>query len=364
MHEGFSAQENTPANFKALPSPYEDFGYESAMSWREAGIEYRDAKTEETAEFPLVDPIAPNDFDRQFKTRQTLDHRDKTTSTVEIVDILPEIAKTEVPLMISPGFSERPETLEENMRYFSGWGRRVVTYDAPYGISAEPEEYSSLKQADKLEIYELGKAATINRVLEQKELGRVDAVGHSEGCINLVIAALEHPDRFRNLILVNPGGMVGATTLMELVKRVWQHSHSEKKALSEDAHMRETKTRLVRAGAQNLFFSEPKKSLDAARAIACSQIGDLLAELRESGIKISIIHSVDDAIFPMDKIQQTANKDQFDGFYSVKGGHNDFFLNPEPYTMLVDNALDALERKQEKEEKARQDEIAQQREAA
>jgi pimeloyl-ACP methyl ester carboxylesterase len=259
--------------------------------------------------------------------------------------------------MVAPGFSEGPQTLEENMRYFSGWGRRVLTYDAPYGISPEFEEYSSLKQASKLETYEVGKAATINRVLEQKELTRVDAVGHSEGCINLVIAALEHPDRFRNLILVNPGGMVGGTTTFEFVKRVWRHFYAEKKALSEDPHMRETKTRSEYERTHNMF-AEPQKSLKAARAVACSEIGDLLAELKEHGIGISIIHGVDDVLFPMDKIQETAHKGQFDGFYSVKGGHNDFFLNPEPYTMLVDHALDALEKKQEMEAERKQ-EIAQ-----
>jgi pimeloyl-ACP methyl ester carboxylesterase len=329
MHEGFSAQENIPENYKTPSLPYEDFGYESALSWREAGIEYRDATTKEPAEFPLVNPIEQEDFDRQFSDRQTLDHRDKTTNPVDIVDVSPgpERTKTNVPLMIAPGFSEGPQTLKENMRYFSGWGRRVLTYDAPYGISPEFEEYSSLKQAAKIETYEVGKAATINRVLEQKELGRVDAVGHSEGCINLIIAALEHPDRFRNLILVNPGGMVGSTTTFEFVKRVWRHFYAEKKALSEDPHMYETKTRSKHERIHNIF-ADPQKSLRAARAVVCSEIGDLLTELKGHDIGISIIHGVDDVLFPMDKIQGLANRGQFDGFYSVKGGHNDFFLNP------------------------------------
>jgi hypothetical protein len=68
----------------------------------------------------------------------------------------------------------------------------------------------------------------------------------------------------------------------------------------------------------------------------------------------------------MDNIQKTAHKGEFDGFYSVKGGHNDFFLNPEPYTMLVDHALDALERKQELEAERQEyaADVIEQREAA
>jgi pimeloyl-ACP methyl ester carboxylesterase len=356
MHEGFRTES---ADYAPLPVSYEDIGYESALAWRNAGVEYRDGITEEDAEFPLVDPITPNDFEQQFTTREMLDHPDKTTNPVGIVDISPdaESSKNTLPLMIAPGFAEGPDTLKENMRYFAGWGRRVFTCDAPYGISPEFEEYSSLKQAGKLEMYEVGKAATINRVLEQKKFERVDAVGHSEGCINLVIAALEHPERFRNLILVNPGGMVGGTTTFEFVRRIWRHFCAEKKAVSEDPHMRETKIHSVGERQHNLF-AEPKKSLKAARAVACSEINDLLLELKERGIGISIIHGVDDELFPMDNIQKTAHRGEFDGFYSVKGGHNDFFLNPEPYSMLVDHALDALEQKQNMEA-ARKQEIDQ-----
>lgn len=356
MLERLPTQENIPQG-GLPPLSYEDSDYESALAWRNTEIEYREGTMNESAEFPLVNPIQPNDFDRQFNARTMLDHADQTTNQVDIVDITPELAKTDVPLMIAPGFSEGPKTLEENMRYLSGWGRRVLTYDAPYGISPEVHKNSSTKKAENAQVYELGKAATLNKVLEQKELARVDAVGHSEGCINLVIAALEHPERFRNLVLVNPGGMVGETSTFEFIKRVWNHFYAEKRAVNADPRMHEVKIRSEHERKHNIL-AEPKKSLRAARAVACSEIGDLLKALKEQGIGISIIHSVDDAIFPMDKIQETAHKGQFDGFYSVKGGHNDFFLNPEPYTMLVDHALDALARKQEKE-RARHDEIAQ-----
>ena len=40
-----------------------------------------------------------------------------------------------------------------------------------------------------------------------------------------------------------------------------------------------------------------------------------------------------------------------DGFYSTKGSHNSYFLDPKPYSLLIDNALDALERKSQKRTK-------------
>ena len=208
-------------------------GYESAMPyWHEIPIEsgmistigHEMAIERTDVVLPLVNPIPPLDFYSQFSQREMLDPKMVNNANVSIVDVSPETPKTEIPLLLAPGFSEGPLTLEPNMRYFSGWGRRVVTYDAPYGVNIEPEKEPSQNSPDSAHTaYELGKARTIDLVMEQRGITKTDGVGHSEGCINLVIAALKHPERFRNLILVNPGGMVGNTKLEELAGRIYKH---------------------------------------------------------------------------------------------------------------------------------------------
>ena len=75
----------------------------------------------------------------------------------------------------------------------------------------------------------------------------------------------------------------------------------------------------------------------------------MLRTLHKQGVKIAIIHGVDDSALPMEKMQSVAKQDQLDGFYSVKGDHFEIYAQPEKYTALADEALTALEAKLEKE---------------
>ncbi len=77
--------------------------------------------------------------------------------------------------------------------------------------------------------------------------------------------------------------------------------------------------------------------------MANTDLRDMLSSIKEKGIGVSVIAAVDDGAFPMDKMQETLGLEHLDGFYSVKGTHNSYLLDPKPYSLLVDNALDDLE---------------------
>jgi len=66
-------------------------------------------------------------------------------------------------------------------------------------------------------------------------------------------------------------------------------------------------------------------------------------------LKISIIHGVDDKFFPMERVQKMTTSKIVDGFYSVKGTHNEILLHQETHTKLIGQVLDALEKKSEKD---------------
>ena len=104
---------------------------------------------------------------------------------------------------------------------------------------------------------------------------------------------------------------------------------------------------LLRGGKETLKYivKNPGKSFQEAKAISVAEIHEVLKELHERGIGVAVIHGVDDPVFPMDKMQETVKKDQIDGFYSVKGGHDEIWVHPEKYVALADQALDALEKK-------------------
>jgi hypothetical protein len=85
---------------------------------------------------------------------------------------------------------------------------------------------------------------------------------------------------------------------------------------------------------------------------------EIMIELKKNkNIGISIIHGIDDKTFPMDMVQTGAGErglpEAVDGFYSVKGGHNELYLNPDKYVGVVVEALLALEKKQEKNNKTK-----------
>lgn len=112
------------------------------------------------------------------------------------------------------------------------------------------------------------------------------------------------------------------------------------------------------AGFARYLMAEPKSSMDEIRALAEAQIRTLLKRAKAGGVGISIVHGVDDTVFPMDQMQKhvarTASEKEHgeelivDGFYSVKGRHGEFLMDPEKYTQVADMALTALEEKQKK----------------
>lgn len=94
----------------------------------------------------------------------------------------------------------------------------------------------------------------------------------------------------------------------------------------------------------------PNKSWESIGIITKTKIHELLGVLKAQGIKISIIHGVDDKFFSMDDVQKMIKSKTIDGFYSTKTTHNEVYLNPRPLNALTDSALDSLEALCQKEE--------------
>src|SRR3989344_4463514 len=97
--------------------------------------------------------------------------------------------------------------------------------------------------------------------------------------------------------------------------------------------------------AVNYAATNPRRTLAEARVVSASDIYESLSKLNENGIGVSVIHAVDDTLFPMEKVMKTAKeKGGMDtiGFYSVKGDHREISVHPEKYAVLAVNALEDL----------------------
>lgn len=270
-----------------------------------------------------------------------------------VYDISPDHEKTPVPTLVIPGWNLRPETWKENIRGLVASGRRTLSVDSAHGVDVKDDETDT-----EVPDSERRKIAAFMGAIDAQGVKKVDAIAHSEGCIDVLYAAARSPERFRNIVLVNPGGMIGEDSSLNLALRFTHDALLTTADVIKRGRLSE-QTRLTNAVLKNAATA-PIHSFKEMQSIAAADIADLLRVLKEKGIGIVIIHGASDAVFPMERMTQTLHSEKadpteditsiLDGFYSVAGGHTEFVTNPEPYTRLAEGALTALEEKARKRE--------------
>ncbi|MCK9351434.1 MAG: alpha/beta fold hydrolase [Candidatus Paceibacterota bacterium] len=265
------------------------------------------------------------------------------TEDVDVYDVSPENTKTDIPTVFAPGFSGTPMFHQQNIIELAKAGRRIISVDSPHGLKNHmvPEE----KNGEYSNV-ELAKLSAVIEALKELQIDKTDVVGHSEGGLYMALAAYLYPERFRNMVLVCPAGMIGKDNLFELVKRNTEKLSAQRQ--SESARTDEDRLAEPLRDSRiplNVLLSNIPRSLSSAKAISESDIIDMLKELKQKGINVSVVHGVDDKVFPMERVQRETDADTVTGFYSVQGGHNDIYLTPKQYTAAIDAALDALENK-------------------
>jgi len=279
-----------------------------------------------------------NTLESQFYQREGFEIEGKK---LEVLDVQPDFYKTDVPAILAAGWGLKPDDYKENILGLAKLGRRVLSFDAPHGIDSGVLE----ERPEDLPDAELRKTAALIKTLELKNLSRVDGVGHSEAGIYLVLAAILYPEKFRNLVLFNPSGTIGKDNLFRLTK-----------SFSKDL-LRQTIEGIIKGRPANLraywntvkyMVSNPVRSAKETLALSNTQVLDELEELKNLGIGVSIVHSTEDAVLPIEKAMENVSKDHVTGYYSIKGHHDDVFLDPEIRTKLADQALDSLEKRKGK----------------
>jgi hypothetical protein len=279
-------------------------------------------------EIYTIENINENEFEKQFGNVAKIDD-------LIIRHVKPKVIENITKILIAPGWARGSDSTKEGIEYLFNKGREVISLDH---TRLGGEKISGNKEYPDVESIKANSLLTaIKRVEASEDREKVDVVAHSEGCINLVIAALENPELFRNIVLVSPAGMIGDDSFMELIKRFNEEKNREKKIDGDNYKSNRT---FLKYAAKNLL-----RSIKEVNVIASVQIQDYLKILKSQGIGISIISGVDDLAFPMDKMQKIANTEILDGFYSVKGGHNTLYNEPGKYMPIAEQALEALEKR-------------------
>ncbi|MFZ1019600.1 MAG: alpha/beta hydrolase [Minisyncoccia bacterium] len=270
---------------------------------------------------------------------------------VDTVDIKPENQKDEVPVLVAPGWGATMESFKPGLKVLSEKGRRAISLDQPRKGGTIPDSHNEEVEKwykEKGEKYpdwpneELRKAQTILGLLEQKNLDKVDVIAHSEGAINVCIAAMLHPEKFtgRTIVLYSPAGVIGKDNILRLQKGAGANK-SRTESISH-IPVTEAETEYLKSTTHitpDYMKANPLRMVKELWAISQADIEEMLRYLREKGIKIVIIGAVDDTMFPMDKMQKNVKKDFVDGFLSVRGGHMQIQVHPELYMSAAESML-------------------------
>lgn len=278
-----------------------------------------------------------NNFEVQFDTRHKVPLRG---GVIEAVDINPNGLKDATPILWAPGWSETIEVNRNVLQEVQHLGRRVLTLShARHGIF--PDSTSGLfPSIDR-------KAASLQALVDYFELDRFDVIAHSEGTLNALVVASRQPERVRNIILIGSAGILPEDSMLKLAGRFIYEgagvitgtgTDQEKGAGPIDAVLMIGK----------YVVANPYWSLQEVEALARERVILGLEELQRKGVGISLIHNVNDRVFPMQSLDRNLRNivdgRRVSGFYSVVGNHNTVLGDPR-IARLALNALDSLEYK-------------------
>ena len=276
---------------------------------------------------------------------------------MEVIDLKPEKPISEVPAIFLRGWGTTADVYKTNLKEIARAQRRAIAIDEPHGIDIENLPDEERFKGQEIPEVELRKVTALLKTIDEKELVQVDLITHSEGAIYGSYAALLRPDKVRSMVVVDPAGMVGEDKQGRLLAGAaldvaLQTARIYRNILKQGGIDAFKKSMIGGRDVAKVVASNPKHQLESIAVIAESQVHEILETLRDLGIKIAIIHGVDDKFFSMEKVQKkTLEKNQegetvhrsADGFYSVQGTHNEIYLHPERFTKVINHALDALE---------------------
>lgn len=273
-----------------------------------------------------------HNFRQQFGKREFLD---SPYGKIEIEDVRPYKSTSSLPILFAPGWRETPELLKECMKEVYIKGRRVIALRHPVKLTKPRNIHGNYP------LIEYQKADTLLRVIKYKKLKRVDAIAHSEGGVNLTIAASIRPDKFRNLVLVTPAGLMGKDSLFRLSLGFLQH-------LRELSGMKILHIKTLRSSQDEKNILKRFNTLvKECSAMTSYDIHPLLIRLKKHSIKIAVLAGEKDTVFPLEKVKRhliKISQPPHYGFayFGIKKGGHELYAKPKRNISRIFEVLNKL----------------------
>lgn len=263
---------------------------------------------------------------------------------LETIDVSPEQQQHETPVVVVPGVTSTGNAYREFMVPLVENGRRVLSYNAPHGveITGNAAKWSHAEQ--------LRKAAALIAMLEEKGIEQADIVAHSEGAIVTALVAHLRPDLIRNIVLMQPAGMVGKGSVPGFLGRA---SLDTVKYVSDsishiaDAAFRKIQ-RLMLTESLKSVLGDPIQTYKELESIVDMELHEFLKVLQEEqGKNVAVVQGEKDYLYPPRKMNRyiAAAGIPEDRRFSVDGSHNSHATKPRITASVAEQALLKLDEK-------------------
>jgi alpha-beta hydrolase superfamily lysophospholipase len=176
---------------------------------------------------------------------------------------------------------------------------------------------------------------------------RVHAVAHSLGCAAVLKAAMQHPERFASLTLMQPLGMVGEQGFGEQLKRV-----SKKVTRNQVAATLEGETRLrysarvarAQLAGGGIIARHPRLAIQEARAAGKYDIADDIKDVVQLGVPVHVVTANSDEMFDRHKIATgyeliSDSVTSYSNIADQAAPHDTFWLHPERTAKLISQII-------------------------
>jgi pimeloyl-ACP methyl ester carboxylesterase len=179
---------------------------------------------------------------------------------------------------------------------------------------------------------QLEKVIAMDALLDLLHVHEADVIAHSEGCVHALILEDEHQNRFSEMVLINPAGIVNNTSMLSLIRGGMQeglHRVRSKGTNGTPANYMATADKTFVSGSLSQKLDIAVHGIKSMWGLSRTDIRHIFEELRNEGIKISITSGEEDKLFLTTDLEHASVDEMVDLFVPVaKTDHNGFLVDP------------------------------------
>lgn len=268
----------------------------------------------------------------------------KSLPKFDLLKLTPEKPISKIPVLVAPGFGTGAQTYKLLIEQLCSNGFITISPDYKYGH--EPKKWLFFPNVDAAKQQALFATIETEGYLNEQGIRQVNVVAHSKGAYDIAMVALKHPENFRNIIMVAPGGLRPKMDFFKSIRTMKEDDHKDKEDKAQLIKIAEPEVaKLVlenNAYGKNYKKDKIRYNIEGLTS-ATKSMEKYLPELRKKGIKIVIISQVSDSMYPPNSFSSFV-KNNVDEFIELPGIHGEVKFRPDG-GQFVSNLLKKLESK-------------------